>query len=168
MRFVGLLLVAFALLPACAAPRQVGQGSRSDLAEPMAPTPAMGTARSPRKARIVEPTTGWPRKVEDVKGVVSIPAKPVRIHTLSVGYDEITVRLVDLDRLVAVGRSTTNPELSNVADLARQVTNQVGRNSEQIVALRPDLVVASPFANVDLVQQLRSAHIPLLVADLVS
>ncbi len=132
------------------------------------PTPVRGAARAQRKAQIVEPTTGWPRKVEDVSGAVTIPVQPKKIHTLSVGLDEITFRLVDPARIVAVGRSTANPEFSNVAEQARLIPKQVGRNAEEIVALEPDLVVASPFASIDLLEHLRAAGIPLVVADLVS
>ena len=100
--------------------------------------------------------------------MVTIPSKPLRIHTLSVGFDEITFRLVDLSRVIAVGRSTADPQFSNVADQARLVPHRVGRNAEEIVALEPDLVVASPFASIDLLDHLRAASIPVVVADLVS
>jgi iron complex transport system substrate-binding protein len=138
---------------------------------PQVPTPVLGAARSPRQAAIVEPRAAvgvFPRQVRDVNGDVIIPAKPQRIHTLSVGYDEITFRLVELSRVVAVGNATTNPEFSNVAVEAARVPARVGRDAEQILALGPDLVVASPFANPDLLKQLRDARVPLVVADLVS
>ena len=106
--------------------------------------------------------------VEDASGRVTIPSKPMRIHTLSVGYDEITFRLVEPSRIIAVGQSTANPELSNIAAAAQAIPNRVGRNAEEVVALQPDLVVASPFSNRDLVERLRTAGIPLVVADLVS
>lgn len=164
-----LLLLAVATLPwACGVP--VLPGSRQESASPGSTdlaSPARGIDRSPRQARIIEPTPGWPRKVRDANGPITIVAKPARIHTLSVGFDEITFRLVDPSRIVAVGRSTTNPELSNVADLARQIPRQVGRDAEEIVALEPDLVVASPFASADLIAQLRAARITVVVADLV-
>ncbi len=140
MRFVawtlaGLLVVVTACSQAPPAPPQV-------------PTPVLGAARSPRQATIVEPRVAagmFPRQVRDVNGDVIIPAKPQRIHTLSVGYDEITFRLVDLSRVLAVGNATANPEFSNVADEAMRVPARVGRDAEQILALGPDLVVASPF-----------------------
>ncbi len=135
------------------------------------PTPVVGAARSPRKAVIVEPRVGagiFPRTVRDVYGEVTIAARPQRIHTLSVGYDEITLRLVDASRVIAVGSVTANPDFSNVADAAARVPNRVGRDAEQIIALQPDLVVASPFANADLLRQLQNAHVPLVIADLVS
>src|SRR6266508_2998007 len=135
------------------------------------PTPVVGAARSPRKAVIVEPRVGaciFPRTVREVYGEVTIAARPQRIHTLSVGYDEITLRLVDASRVIAVGSVTANPDFSNVADAAARVPNRVGRDAEQIIALQPDLVVASPFAIADLLLQLQNAHVPLVIADLVS
>lgn len=139
---------------------------------PAVPTPVgFGAARTPRKAAIVEPRAArgdFPRTVQDVNGRVTIPARPVRIHTLSVGYDEITLRLVDPARVVAIGSVSANPDFSNVADVAAGIPNKVGRNAEQIVALNPDLVVSSPFASPDLLKQLRDAGVPLVIADLVS
>jgi iron complex transport system permease protein len=140
-------------------------------ATPTTPVPALGEARSPRKAVIVEPRAQvgtFPRTVRDTNGEVVIAARPQRIHTLSVGYDEITLRLVDPARLIAVGTVSVNPDFSNVAAEAARVPNRVGRDAEQIVALQPDLVVASPFANADLLRQLQNAGVPLVVADLVS
>ena len=135
------------------------------------PPPALGAARSPRVAAIVEPRAAagaFPRTVRDVNGEVVISARPQRIHTLSVGYDEITFRLVDPSRIAAVGTVTANPDYSNVADEAARIPAKVGREAEQILAVHPDLVVASPFANPDLLKQLRSAGVALVVADLVS
>ncbi len=136
-------------------------------AAPTTPPAATGVATPPRKTQIIERTAGFPRKIQAVNGIVEIRALPQRIHTLSVGYDEITFRLVDPGRIAAVGQSTADPNLSNVADLAAPLP-KVGRDAEQILALRPDLVVASPFADKDLVRQLMNAGITVAVTDLVS
>ena len=54
---------------------------------------------------IIDPTNlDWPREVEGLNGLVSIPAKPERIITASVGHDEMTLALVPLGRLVGVGK----------------------------------------------------------------
>ena len=61
---------------------------------------------------IVDPANfGWPREVEGVNGIVSIPTKPLRIITASVGHDEITLALVPKERLVGVGSSTKSVNL---------------------------------------------------------
>ena len=67
---------------------------------------------------IVDPdNTGWPRTVEGLNGTTDIEALPERIITASVGHDEMTVALVPLERLVAVGASSKDPTYSNVAGL---------------------------------------------------
>ncbi|MBI3979873.1 MAG: ABC transporter substrate-binding protein [Chloroflexi bacterium] len=133
-----------------------------------APPPATPTRAAPApKTTIVDRTTGWPRRVQAVNGLVEIKAKPMRIHTLSVGYDEITFRLVDPGRIAAVARFSVDPRYSNVAELAKQVPTQVGRDAEEVIAARPDLVVASPFSNKDLVQRLVDAGVPVIITDLV-
>jgi iron complex transport system substrate-binding protein len=136
-------------------------------------TSAVGPSPSPyagptSKTRILDVTTGWPRRVDTPHGVVTITAKPQRIHTLSVGFDEITFRLVDPSRIIAISTSTTNPDISNVADLAAAVPLRVGRNAEQVLAAKPDLVVAPPTANADLVRALETAGLTVVLADLLS
>jgi iron complex transport system substrate-binding protein len=54
-----------------------------------------------------------------------------------------------------------------VADLAVNVPLKVGRNAEQVIAAKPDLVVATPFSNKDLVKQLQDAGVTVAVTDLV-
>ena len=61
---------------------------------------------------IVDPSNfGWPREVEGLNGVVSIPFKPLRIITASVGHDEMTLAIVPLDRLVAVGGASKDQDV---------------------------------------------------------
>jgi len=139
---------------------------------PAAPAPPVtGEARSPRVANVVEPRAApgvFPRTVHDVTGDIIIPRQPMRIHTLSVGFDEITLQLVDPSRIAAVGTVTANPDYSNVTDAASHIPLKIGRDAEQIVSAAPDLVVASPFSDANLLQTLRNTGVPVVVADLVS
>ena len=94
---------------------------------------------------IVDPTNfGWPREVEGVNGIVSIPSKPLRVITASVGHDEITLALVPKERLVGVGSSTKSVTYSNVAPLVQDIA-EITRDPETIITLFPDVVVTSPF-----------------------
>lgn len=154
-----LALIA-ALLAGCTGGPATGVPSPS-----ASPTPYAGPTG---KTRILDATAGWPRRIDTPHGVVSIAQQPQRIHTLSVGFDEITFRLVDPSRIVAIGTATANPDISNVADLAAQVPLRVGRNAEQVIAARPDLVVAPPTANADLVKALEGAGLTVVLADLLS
>lgn len=159
-RLATVLALIAALLTGCAG------GAAAGVPSPSAPpTPYAGPTG---KTRILDATAGWPRRVDTSHGVVTIAQKPQRIHTLSVGFDEITFRLVDLSRIVAVGTSTANPDISNVADLAAQVPLRVGRNAEQVIAAKPDLVVAPPTANADLVKALEGAGLIVVLADLLT
>lgn len=130
--------------------------------------PATVAAPPARQSRIIDRTAGFPRRIQAVNGIIEVKAKPRRIHTLSVGYDEITFRLVEPGRIAAIGQSTADPNLSNVADLAAGVPRRVGRDAEQVLAAEPDLVVASPFADKDLLRQVQDAGITVAVVDLSS
>lgn len=118
---------------------------------------------------IVDPTNhGWPRLVEVKNGLVEIRERPMRIHTLSVGYDEITLAVVDPSRVAAVGSFAANPAYSNIADLVGGIANKVGRDAEQIIAAGPDLVVASEFSKKELIDLLEQAGITVAQIALVS
>lgn len=131
--------------------------------------PAAGSPAPQARAAIVSQfVPAWPRHVRDAEGVtVEIVDRPMRIHTLSLGYDEITMRLVGPHRFAAVAAVTANPLYSNIPEQAKQVANHsVGRRSEDVLAAKPDLVVASPFANKDLVKQLKEAGLRVVVSNL--
>ena len=110
--------------------------------------------------------SGWPREVEGLNGIVSIPAKPTRIITASVGHDEMTLALVPKDRLVAVGAATKNFTYSNVASLVQEKP-EITRDPEVIIAQSPDVVVTSPFFPVDVIDALQRAGIPVIQTDLI-
>ncbi len=128
------------------------------------PTPA---ARSLEGVRgIVDHTNaGWPREVEGLNGVVSIPAKPLRIITASVGHDEITLAIVPSERLVAVGEATKSETYSNVAHLVQEKA-EISRDPEVIIAQAPDVVVTSPWFPIEVVEALQRAGIPVIQTEL--
>ena len=115
---------------------------------------------------IVDPTNfGWPRDVEGVNGIVSIPSKPLRVITASVGHDEITLALVPKERLVGVGSSTKSVTYSNVALLVQDIA-EITRDPETIVTLSPDVVVTSPFFSAEGIDALSRLGIPVVQTDL--
>ncbi len=129
---------------------------------------AEATARTLEGVRgVVDPSnSGWPREVEGLNGVVSIPAKPMRIITASVGHDEMTLALVPNDRLVAVGSATKNATYSNVAALV-QDKPEISRDPEVIVAQSPDVVVTSPFFPVEAIDALERLGIAVIQTELI-
>ena len=115
---------------------------------------------------IVDPANfGWPREVEGVNGIVSIPSKPLRVITASVGHDEITLALVPKERLVGVGSSTKSVTYSNVAPLV-QDTSEITRDPETIITLSPDVVVTSPYFAAEGIDALSRLGIPVVQTDL--
>ncbi len=115
---------------------------------------------------IVDPANfGWPREVEGLNGLVTIPSKPQRIITASIGHDEITLALVPRDRLVGVGSVTKNSTYSNVASLAQDIA-EISRDPETIIAQRPDVVVTSPFFPAEAVHALSEIGIRVVQTEL--
>ena len=115
---------------------------------------------------ILDPTNfGWPREVEGVNGIVSIPTKPLRIITASVGHDEITLALVPKERLVGVGSSTKSVTYSNVASLVQDIA-EITRDPETIITQSPDVVVTSPFFSAEGIDALLRLGIPVVQTDL--
>ncbi len=104
---------------------------------------------------------GWPREVEGLNGIVSIPAKPERIITASVGHDEMTLALVPNERLVAVGSATKNATYSNVASLVQDKA-EISRDPETIIAQSPDVIVTSPFFSAEGIEALSRVGIPVV------
>jgi iron complex transport system substrate-binding protein len=147
---------ATAVIPTNAAP--------SAAAPPVAPTAT--ASASQQKTRIIEQTTGFPRKIEALNGVVTVAQKPQRVMTLSVGYDEMTLDLVDKSRIAAISKYTADPTISNVADRVAGIPIY-GKGAEQVLAAKPDLVVADPFTDKDLVRQVQASGITVAVIDLV-
>lgn len=104
---------------------------------------------------------GWPREVAGLNGRVVIAAKPQRLITLSVGHDEVSYALLPACRVVGVKSSTKNPDYSNVAALAK-ATPLVTNDPEAVLALRPDLVVATPYVLADTVHALTRTQVPVV------
>lgn len=133
-----------------------------------APAGNTETAVPTMRAAVLNPEQkAWPREVRDAEGnVIAIPSQPQRIHTLSLGYDELSMALVGPEGFAAIGKVALNPMYGNIPDQAGLVARAIGRNAEEILAARPDLVVASPYSDKELVRQLRDAGLTVVVSDL--
>ena len=131
-----------------------------------APTPQQTVNYFEGVPGIIDPTNfGWPRDVEGVNGIVSIPSKPLRVITASVGHDEITLALVPKERLVGVGSSTKSVTYSNVAPLVQDIA-EITRDPETIITLSPDVVVTSPYFAAEGIDALSRLGIPVVQTDL--
>ena len=110
---------------------------------------------------IVDPTNfGWPRSIETSEGLIALDTLPEAVHSLSLGHSEILAALMDFDRLAAVYSFFIDEEQSNIAELSA-VGNMIGFDPEEVVALEPNVIIASRFTNADTVALLAGAGIPV-------
>jgi len=150
--FFSLLIALAMLLAGCAV---------QPAAPPETDTKAPAAAAAPAEAAT------FPRTITDGAGKeVTIPQKPERIVSLTLGTDEILLSLVDPKRVIAVTYLAVDSLWTNVGDTAKQVEHTVESDPEQIIALQPDLVLAAIYNNPDHIQLLRDAGIPVVVVTL--
>jgi len=110
---------------------------------------------------IVDPTNfDWPRSVETSEGVIVIDAPPKKLHSVSLGHSEILAALMDFDRLSAVYSFFVDDEQSNIAELSADHT-MIGFAPEEVVALEPEMIIASRYTNADTIALMGDAGIPV-------
>lgn len=131
------LLLAVSLEAACGTPSRPGQTAAGD--------------------------GSFPRTVRAGDMEVSISRKPERIVSLTPSNDEILCALVDEKRIAGLSKFSQDAATSHVADAARRINVFVDRNAEQVISLRPDLVLAARYTKVDLKGLLAETNTPLIV-----
>jgi iron complex transport system substrate-binding protein len=109
----------------------------------------------------------WPRVVETSSGRVEIPVPPQRVYSLSLGHAEILAALVGADKLVAVVNFFKDPATSAMWE-EFSIRPEAGSDPEEIVALQPDLVIASAFTSAETTDQLTALGIKVVRAELES
>jgi iron complex transport system substrate-binding protein len=146
-------------LPPTPTPAQTATATPEPTVEPTAAGPDL--SRFADVPEIVDPTNfGWPRSIETAEGVIVIKAPPEKVHSLSLGHSEILVALMDFDRLTAVYSFFVDEEQSNIAELSA-AGNMIGFDPEEVVALEPEVIIASRFTNADTVALLNGAGLPV-------
>ncbi len=101
------------------------------------------------------------------QGKVVIKAAPQRVHTLSLGHDEIIVALIGAKRLAGIGSFSADPVYSNVAAEVKDLP-KVRREAEAVLSLNPDLLIASKFTSQDLLDRISGAGVPVVKTSLES
>lgn len=110
---------------------------------------------------------GW-RRVQDLRTgkVIELPAPPGRVVSQTLATDEFFADLLGEQtraRLVAVSAFAASPRYSDLGDFAEAVGTIVTNKTEEILALRPDLVFAASYSTAETVQQLEGAGVPTVV-----
>ena len=99
-----------------------------------------------------------------VHGPVSSPVfPPQRIVSMTLAGDEILLALVPTGRILGLTWLADDPRYSHSVETARRVRHKVSANAEQVIALRPDLVIvsASAYTGVTARSLLHASGIPL-------
>ena len=115
---------------------------------------------------IVDPSNlGWPREVETSEGKITLEGPPQRILTYSLGHDEMVLALAPPERIAALGKFTSNPSYSNVAELAEQFP-VYEKGAENVLAQSPDIFIVSRSTKADIVELVKEAGVPVARPDL--
>ena len=151
----------------------VGLGIFIGCDRPAQPTPPVAPAPPPTAAvahpdttePTVPPATAWPREVVDGYGRrVQIARPPLRIVALAPSNTEIVFAVGAQDRLV--GRTTFctyPPEALKVAAVGGMTPRTI--NLEAVVALRPDLILATCGVQEPLLAPLERLNLPVIGLD---
>lgn len=91
-------------------------------------------------------------------------APPRRIVSLNLCADQYLLALADRAQLVALTQFATDPQMSAAAAQARGIRATRG-SAEDVLALRPDLVLASPWQDQLVMTHLRARGIPVVALD---
>ena len=85
---------------------------------------------------------------------------PQRIVSMSLCSDQYVLSLVDPSRVAGITLSGSLPEYSNVADQAGGIPIHRG-SAEEIIALKPDLVVTGGYVPLETLDMLRRLDVPV-------
>jgi iron complex transport system substrate-binding protein len=122
-----------------------------------------GACGTPARQNQTAAGGAFPRTVKAGDMEINIPRKPERIVSLTPSNDEILCALVDEKRIAGLSKFSQDAATSYVAETACGINVFVDRNAEQVVSLRPDLVLAARYTKVDLKALLAETRTPLLV-----
>ena len=81
-------------------------------------------------------------------GAPAVSARPMRIVSLNACADEYLIALADKDQVAALTQFARDPSLSYYAERAKAYPSTQGQ-AEAVLALHPDLVIASPYRRAD-------------------
>ena len=118
--------------------------------------PTLGTTGYGKAATQPGPR-GYPRQTVDSDGViVRIERKPSRIVSQYWSIDEYLYAVVPPERVVGVSESAYLPNVSNVLHQVLRFQPLVASTPENVLRLRPDLIVVSSSSSSDLTSLPRS------------
>lgn len=104
-------------------------------------------------------------EVTDCQGnTIKLKEKPKRIVSLSLGTDEIIMDLVPPERIAGLTYLADDPGVSFIADRSKVIKKKIkSNNAEEILALKPDLVIIADWWKLEILQTLRDLGLNVYV-----
>ncbi len=93
---------------------------------------------------------------------ISIPERPQRIVSINPCVDAILLQVADPAQIAAISHYSHDPRATSVPLTEALRYRAIGDSAEEILALRPDLVIAGPHAAPSTLYALERLGIPLL------
>ncbi len=110
----------------------------------------------------IAPANGFPRSLRDSSGTdITIPAKPVRIVSQTLGTDEILLAICPQERIVGLSSLSADPKYSNVIAAARMIPGRTVTGAEEILQKKPDLIFVASYSRAEVVDLLKAAKAPV-------
>lgn len=104
----------------------------------------------------------FPREITDASGaVLTIPTKPQRIVSQTLGTDEILLEICESSRIIALNQVSDDPKYSNIVEKAKQVKGRVIADAEQILQMKPDIIFVASFSKAEMVELLQTSKAPV-------
>ena len=112
--------------------------------------------------------SGYP--VVDAMGTtVHIPQKPKRILTLAMCTDSMVLGMLPTTNLVGINNLADDPVSSNIVAKAKKIPLKIkDPSAEEIMALKPDLIIATGWTGADKVSMMRELGFPVIVIPLIT
>ena len=102
---------------------------------------------------------------DDENRSVKIKYHPERIISLTYGTDEILLELVDIERVKGLSKFAGNDDLTFTTKEQRDKAGTIeDQNLEQIMSLKPDLVIASSAVPKNVVETLSRMGVPVYIS----
>ncbi len=119
--------------------------------------------QSKKSAKTTDMTASgdFPMTVTDDAGSkITLQSKPQNIISLTLGTDEMLLKLVDKSRIKAVTYLADDKGISNISEEVKSISNKLDSdNAEKVIALQPDLVIVADYTKKEFVQQLLDAKL---------
>ena len=108
--------------------------------------------------------------VVDAMGTtVHIPQKPKRILTLAMCTDSMVLGMLPTTNLVGINNLADDPVSSNIVAKAKKIPLKIkDPSAEEIMALKPDLIIATGWTGADKVSMMRKLGFPVIVIPLIT